>query len=174
MGTVLLACIGQTNSLVAPCHHRKKKLFLSKLLATTWDWKKKFWLQYYYCIRSIGTQIQKFWQSIPTEKTKWLWFFWLGKKITITTAKVKKKINLTEPLRKKIYFCFWLQYYCGAQDIEIFLLALDPIKKKLFLATCTEFGNNFHWYSTATEKELFVATVLLWCPGHRNYCSVLC
>ena len=51
-----------------------------------------------------------------------------------------------------------------------------PPKNKILATVLDVHGswNFFHRYSTATEKELVVATVLLWCTGQRNYRSVLC
>ena len=143
------------------CNQTRRSVTEKKILATVLLWY-------------MGLRKKLSWHSIPTEKkytfplpaTLLLWFMGL------------EKINLTGSSMKILYFRFYLQYFCGVQDLRTFWIGTRSHPKKIVSSYSTRrtrnLGKNFHRYSTTTEKKLLVTTVLLWCTGYRNYCSVLC
>ena len=57
--------------------------------------------------------------------------------ITTIVHATRKYVNGLYSHRKKIFFCFWLQFYCCAWDLYKIQFVLDPWQKifLLFLAT---------------------------------------
>ena len=91
---------------------RKKNIFssYSTTMVATWDSEKN--------------------QStlVPTEK---IYIFFFGYSTTMMHGTFETKINITLPPPKNNYFRFWLQYHCGAHDLQKFQTALNPTEKKM-------------------------------------------
>ena len=85
-----------------------------------------------------------------------------------------EKINLTGPSPKKT-FSFLTTVLLWCTRLGRFLIGIRPHRKKIVFSywTCWELPKNCHRYSTPTEIELFLATVLLWSAGYKNYSLVL-
>ena len=106
--------------------------------------RKRFWLQYSYSTSIVHrTQKKKLnWPSISTQKKIYSGF---RLQYYYDAWDLKKSISL-DHCRKKIYFRFRLQYYWMHRTQKI-----------------------FNRHSTPPKEKLFLATVILWSTGHRNY-----
>ena len=171
----------------APYYHRKKNFFVSELNRHPTSTKN---------INSFLTTVL-LWCMVQLNQTRPLpkknraavplWYS-LRKKTQLALDPPRKKNIFSFPttvliqymgleknqyhwiINEKNIFLFLTTVLLQCTGLRNFLIHTRPHRKKTIVPSYGCFwGKNFHRFSTATEKELFVATVLLWCTRHKNY-----
>jgi len=139
--------------------------------------KTSFWLQYYYGGKKILATVLLWYKlnlySIPIEK-KYIYFrLRFRLQYYYDAWDLKKSISL-DHYRKENIFSFLNTVMLRTWKT---LNRRSTPMKNLFLATILDVHGTFEKISSLLYrhwKRIVIATVLLWCTGHRNYGSVLC